>query len=50
VVFYDIEGLGHKWPMREPHGSLQAVGYAPQNDDVDYFEATYRFFADHPMP
>ena len=50
VVFYDIEGLGHKWPMRQPHGPLQAVGYAAQYDEVDYFEATYEFFADHPMP
>lgn len=49
VIFYDIEGLGHRWPMHEPHGPLEAVGYAAQYDEVDYFEATYEFFAVHPM-
>jgi poly(3-hydroxybutyrate) depolymerase len=50
VVFYDIEGLGHQWPMREPHGKIDEVGFAAQYQEVDYFEENAEFFATHPMP
>jgi polyhydroxybutyrate depolymerase len=48
VVFYDIEGMGHVWPVHE----LKAPGgtYAAEYEEVDYLEETLRFFAEHPLP
>ena len=48
IVFYDIEGMGHVWPLHEAKGS--GAAFVAVYDEVDYLEAAYTFFADHPMP
>lgn len=48
VVFFDIEGMGHMWPLHEAKGP--AAGYVAEYDEVDYLEAALQFFADHPLP
>ena len=48
VVFYDIEGMGHAWPLHEAKGP--AAGYVEEYEEVDYLEEAFAFFAEHPMP
>jgi hypothetical protein len=48
VVYFDIEGMGHAWPMHECIG--HATGFCVEYDEVDYLEEALRFFADHPLP
>lgn len=48
IVFYDIEGMGHVWPMHEAKGP--AAAFVAEYDEVDYLEAAFEFFADHPLP
>lgn len=45
VVFYDIEGMGHVWPVHEGEGPWVAI-----YEEVDYLQDTLRFFAEHPLP
>lgn len=47
VVFYDIEGMGHFWPLHEAMGP--AAGYVAEYEEVDYLEEALAFFADHPL-
>ena len=47
IVFYDIEGMGHVWPMHEAKGP--ATAFVAEYDEVDYLEAAFEFFADHPL-
>ncbi len=48
IVFFDIEGMGHAWPVHEVKGpgSIWIVEY----EEIDYFEEAYAFFAEHPLP
>lgn len=48
ILFYDIEGMGHVWPLHEAKGP--AAGFVAEYDEVDYLEEAYAFFADHPLP
>jgi poly(3-hydroxybutyrate) depolymerase len=48
ILFYDIQGMGHQWPMHEAKGP--AAAWVAEYAEVDYLEAAYRFFADHPQP
>ena len=48
VVFYDIEGMGHVWPVHEAIGPIDA--YVAEYEEVDYLQDTLRFFAEHPLP
>ena len=48
VVFYDIEGMGHKWPMHEAIGP--GAKFIAEFAEVDYLEDVLDFFADHPLP
>jgi poly(3-hydroxybutyrate) depolymerase len=48
ILFYDIEGMGHQWPMHEAKGP--AAAWIAEYTEVDYFEEAYKFFADHPLP
>lgn len=48
VVFYDIEGMGHVWPMNEAKGP--GAQWVAEYEEVDYLEDTLQFFADHPLP
>lgn len=48
ILFYDIEGMGHAWPMHEAKGP--GAGFVAEYDEVDYLEEAFRFFAEHPMP
>ncbi|MEA3510824.1 MAG: hypothetical protein U9R51_05255, partial [Actinomycetota bacterium] len=36
VVFYDIEGMGHAWPVHESKGP--GAGYTAEYEEVDYLE------------
>lgn len=47
IMFYDIEGMGHVWPMHEAKGP--AVAFVAEYDEVDYLEAAFEFFSDHPL-
>lgn len=49
ILVYDIEGMGHRWPLHETKGPA-AQGWFAQYDEVDYYEEAYKFFADHPLP
>ncbi|MEA2010598.1 MAG: hypothetical protein U9N78_07830 [Actinomycetota bacterium] len=48
VVFFDIEGMGHAWPVHESKGP--GAGYTAEYGEVDYIEEALLFFSDHPMP
>lgn len=48
IVFYDIEGMGHVWPLHEAKGP--AAVWVAAYEEVDYLEEAYSFFADHPLP
>lgn len=48
IVFYDIEGMGHLWPMHEAIGP--GAGWMAEYAEVDYLDEVLQFFADHPMP
>jgi poly(3-hydroxybutyrate) depolymerase len=48
ILFYDIEGMGHAWPLHEARGP--AAPWIAEYDEVDYYEEAYKFFADHPLP
>ncbi|MEA3509894.1 MAG: hypothetical protein U9R51_00525 [Actinomycetota bacterium] len=48
VVFYDIEGMGHHWPMHEAKGP--GAGYVAVYEEVDYLEEALKFFEEHPLP
>jgi poly(3-hydroxybutyrate) depolymerase len=48
VLFYDIEGMGHKWPLHEAKGPASA--YIAEYEEVDYLEEAIQFFAEHPLP
>lgn len=48
IVFYDIEGMGHAWPLHEAKGPGAAL--VAEYDEVDYLEEAHAFFADHPLP
>ena len=48
VLFYDIVGMGHAWPLHEavgPGAELIAV-----YEEVDYLDEAVRFFTEHPLP
>lgn len=45
VVYYDIEGMGHQWPMHEGVGPWIA-----EYEEVDYLDEVSQFFAEHPLP
>ena len=47
VFFYDIEGMGHTYPLHEAKGSTPWV---TEYDEVDYLEQAQEFFAEHPLP
>lgn len=47
-MFYDIEGMGHAWPVHESKGP--GAGYTAEYEEVDYLEEALLFFSDHPMP
>ena len=49
ILFYDIAGMGHRWPLHEAKGPAAAEWFA-EYDEVDYYEEAYEFFADHPLP
>lgn len=48
VVYYDIEGMGHVWPVHETLGPPSQ--FVAEYAEVDYLEDALRFFADHPLP
>lgn len=48
IVFYDIEGMGHVWPLHEAKGP--GAVWVAEYDEVDYLEEAYAFFDDHPLP
>ena len=47
-MYYDIEGMGHVWPVHEILGP--DAGYMAEYAEVDYLEDSRQFFADHPLP
>jgi polyhydroxybutyrate depolymerase len=48
ILFYDIEGMGHTFPMHEPRGPAAAL--AEEYEELDFLEAALQFFAEHPLP
>jgi polyhydroxybutyrate depolymerase len=50
VVFYDIEGMGHVWPLHEVKVESPGAEWLAAYEQVDYLEDTLRFFAEHPLP
>lgn len=48
IVYFDIEGMGHAWPMHEAIGP--GARFVAEYAEVDYLEEAFRFFADHPLP
>ncbi len=48
ILFYDIEGMSHAWPMHEAKGP--GAAWVAEYEEVDYLEEAYRFFAEHPLP
>jgi poly(3-hydroxybutyrate) depolymerase len=48
VLFYDIEGLGHKLVMHECVGPY-AARYCEQYDELDQIDEAQRFFAEHSL-
>jgi poly(3-hydroxybutyrate) depolymerase len=48
VLFYDIEGMDHAWPLHEAKGpgAAQVAEYA----EVDHLDETMKFFTEHPLP
>jgi len=48
VLFYDIEGMGHAYPLHEAKGP--AAGYVAEYEEVDYLEEVYEFSTQHPLP
>ena len=49
VLFYDIEGLGHKLVMHECVGPY-AQQYCETYEELDQIDEGQRFFAEHPLP
>ena len=47
VLYYDIVGMGHVWPLHEcvGPGAEQCAAY----EEVDYLEEVIAFFDDHPL-
>ena len=48
VLFFDIEGMGHAWPLHEAKGPGAVL--VAEYDEIDYLDETLKFFADHPLP
>ena len=48
VVFYDIEGMGHTWPLHEAKGP--GASLVTEYAEVDYLDEVLPFFAYHPLP
>ena len=48
VLFYDIEGMDHAWPLHEAKGPGAAL--IAEYAEVDYLDEAIRFFAEHPLP
>ena len=48
ILFYDIEGLGHAWPLHESKGPGAAL--VAEYEEVDYLEEALAFFGEHPLP
>jgi poly(3-hydroxybutyrate) depolymerase len=49
VLFYDIEGLGHKVAMHECVGPVAEL-YCEAYEELDQLDEAQRFFAEHPLP
>lgn len=47
VLFYDIESMGHAWPLHEAKGP--GAAYVAEYEEVDYLDEAMKFFADHPL-
>ena len=48
VLFYDIEGMSHAWPLHEAVGP--GAQFIAEYAEVDYLDETMQFFSDHPLP
>lgn len=48
VILYDIDTMGHAWPVHESKGA--GAAYTAEYEEVDYLEESLRFFADNPLP
>jgi poly(3-hydroxybutyrate) depolymerase len=48
VVYYDIAGMGHVWPLHECIGP--GAEYCAAYVEIDYLDEVIAFFNDHPMP
>lgn len=55
VELFDIEGMGHVWPLHDcleethPAGET-ATFYCSEHEEVDYLEDAFRFFQENPLP
>jgi poly(3-hydroxybutyrate) depolymerase len=49
VLFYDIEGLGHKAVLHECVGPVAEL-YCEEYEELDEIDEAQRFFAEHPLP
>lgn len=47
IVFYDIEGMGHVWPMNEAIGP--GATSVAEYEEVDYLDEAIAFFDSHPL-
>lgn len=47
VVYYDIVGMGHVWPLHECIGP--GAEYCTAYEEIDYLEEVLAFFDDHPL-
>jgi poly(3-hydroxybutyrate) depolymerase len=48
VVLFDIDTLGHAWPVHESKGP--GAAFTAEYEEVDYLEEALRFFANNPLP
>jgi poly(3-hydroxybutyrate) depolymerase len=47
-VFYDVDGMGHVWPMHEAKGP--GARWTVEYEEVDCLEDALAFFAERPRP
>lgn len=47
ILFYDIEGMWHAWPLHEAKGL--SAQWVAEYQEVDYLEEAFSFFAGHPL-
>ena len=48
ILFYDIDGMPHAWPLHEARGP--GATWIAEYDEVDYLVEAFRFFNDQPLP